>query len=130
VQAMVQPGVDVRVRCEHDNELGVVVQVGLGGAQADVIGDRTTRLAPLSPASATAMLGETMLRDALAAAGIDPSIVVETIVQAAQLAADHPEIEVLDLNPVIACTDGSSVVDAEILLGDSQPDNRPLRKLG
>ena len=65
VQAMTSPGVDVRIRCEHDDRLGTIVSVGLGGAQADAIDDRTSRLAPVSPASAAAMLAETRLTAAL-----------------------------------------------------------------
>lgn len=129
VQAMATPGVDVRVRCEPDERLGVIVQVGLGGVQADVIGDRTTRLAPVSPASAMAMLGETVLLDALASAGLEPSPLVEVVVEAAQLAADHPEIEVLDLNPVVVSDDGAAVVDATISLARHAHDSAPIRRL-
>lgn len=129
VQTMVMPGVDVRIKCEHDENLGAVVQVGLGGVQADVIGDKTTRLAPVSPASATAMLAETVLKKALEAARIDPSTLVAVIVQAAHLAADHPEIEMLDLNPIVVSEDGAWVVDAEIRLGTSRPSARPMRTL-
>ena len=62
VQAMTTPGVDLRIHCEHDERLGVIVSVGLGGAQADVIADRTSRLAPVSPAVAATMLDETRIR--------------------------------------------------------------------
>jgi acyl-CoA synthetase (NDP forming) len=129
VQAMATPGVDVRVRCEHDDRLGVIVHVGLGGVQADVIGDRTTRLAPVSPASALAMLGETVLADALLSAEIEPSELVDVIVEAAQLAADHHEIAVLDLNPIVVSGDGAVVVDASIELERHEPHDEPLRKL-
>ena len=62
VQAMTTPGVDLRIHCEHDERLGVIVSVGLGGAQADVIADRTSRLAPVSPSVASTMLDETRIR--------------------------------------------------------------------
>jgi acyl-CoA synthetase (NDP forming) len=130
VQAMATPGVDVRVRCELDDRLGVIVHVGLGGVQADVIGDRTTRLAPVSPASAMAMLGETRVRDALETAGIEPSPLVDVVVEAAQLAADHPEIASLDLNPVVVSNDGAPIVDASIDLVRHVQGNDPIRRLG
>jgi acyl-CoA synthetase (NDP forming)/GNAT superfamily N-acetyltransferase len=130
VQAMAAPGIDVRIRCEHDDRLGVIVQVGLGGVQADVIGDRTTRLAPVAPASAMAMLGETLLLDAFDTADFDPSPLVEAIVGAAQLAADHPEVAVLDLNPVVVSDGAAAVVDAVIVLGRHEHDDEPVRKLG
>jgi acyl-CoA synthetase (NDP forming)/GNAT superfamily N-acetyltransferase len=129
VQAMATPGVDARVRCEHDDRLGVIVHVGLGGVQADVIGDRTTRIAPVSPASAMAMLGETVLLHALGNADIEPSSLVEVIVEATQLAADHHEIAVLDLNPVVVSDHGAVVADAHIELAVHEPDDEPIRKL-
>ncbi len=129
VQAMTSPGVDVRIRCEHDDRLGAIVSVGLGGAQADAIDDRASRLAPVSPASATTMLTETRLTAALDTAGFDSSALVDAIVAAAQLASDHPEIAELDLNPVIVSDAGAVVTDASIRLVPKVVDDSPLRRL-
>ncbi len=129
VQAMTSPGVDVRIRCEHDDRLGAIVTVGLGGAQADAIDDRTSRLAPVSPASATTMLGETRVAPALVAADFDSWPVVNAVVLAAQLASDHPEIAELDLNPVIVSDDGAIVTDAVIRLVRHISEDGPLRRL-
>lgn len=129
VQAMTTPGVDLRIHCEHDERLGVIVSVGLGGAQADVIADRTSRLAPVSPAVAATMLDETRIRAALADTDIDDSPIVDAIVQAAQLASDHGRIVELDLNPAIASADGVVVTDAIIRLNATDDIDQPLRKL-
>ncbi|MGB0111834.1 MAG: acetate--CoA ligase family protein, partial [Ilumatobacteraceae bacterium] len=129
VQAMTAPGVDVRIRCELDDRLGAIVSVGLGGAQADAIDDRTSRLAPVSPASAATMLGETKLAAALDAAGFDSSPVVDAIVLAAQLVSDHPEITELDMNPVIVSDVGAVVADVVIRIGRPASGDGPLRRL-
>ncbi len=129
VQTMTTPGVDLRIHCEHDERLGVIVSVGLGGAQADVIADRTSRLAPVAPAVATTMLDETRIRAALAEADIDGSAIVDAIVQAAQLASDHGRILELDLNPVIVSEHGAVVTDATIRLSPTGDAEEPLRKL-
>ena len=129
VQAMTAPGVDVRIRCEHDEQLGAIVTVGLGGAQADAIDDRTSRLAPVSPATATTMLTETRLMAALDAAGFDSWRLVDAVVLAAQLASDHPDIAELDLNPVIVSDDGAVVTDALIRLESTILEDGPLRRL-
>jgi acyl-CoA synthetase (NDP forming)/GNAT superfamily N-acetyltransferase len=129
VQAMTSPGVDVRIRCEHDDRLGAIVSVGLGGAQADAIDDRTSRLAPVSPATAATMLKETRLAAVLATAGFEPSDLVDAIVAAAQLASDHPEVAELDLNPVIVSEVGVVVTDAHIRLGAHDGSDGPLRRL-
>jgi len=129
VQSMTSPGVDVRIRCEHDDRLGAIVSVGLGGSQAKVIDDRASRLAPVSPASATTMLSETKLASALLDAGFDSSPLVDAIVQAAHLASDHPEIAELDLNPVIVSEAGAVVTDAHIRLLPRQHEDGPIRRL-
>jgi acyl-CoA synthetase (NDP forming) len=129
VQAMTSPGLEVRVRCEHDDRLGVIVSVGLGGAQADVIDDRTTRLAPVSPASAVAMLAETKVAAALAAGELDSSSLVDVICLAAQLASDHPDVAELDLNPIIVSASEAVVTDAVVRLEAHVRSDGPLRKL-
>ncbi len=129
VQAMTAPGVDVRIRCEHDDRLGAIVSVGLGGAQADAIDDRTSRLAPVSPAGATTMLSETRLTAALDAAGFDSSALVDAVVAAGQLASDHPQIIELDLNPVIVSEAGAVVTDAVFRLSAHAPGDGPMRRL-
>jgi hypothetical protein len=77
-----------------------------------------------------AMLGETRVRDALETAGIEPSPLVDVVVEAAQLAADHPEIASLDLNPVVVSNDGAPIVDASIDLVRHVQGNDPIRRLG
>ena len=59
VQEMVPPGVDLRIQVVAEGDLGPVVTVGLGGAHAEAIGDESSRLAPVSSASARSMLDET-----------------------------------------------------------------------
>ena len=130
VQRMVAPGVDVRVQCTHDDRLGVIVNVGYGGIDADLIGDRSSRLAPLSPASALAMLTETKVGEALRSAGVDSSPLVDVIVQAAQLGAEQRDIDQLDLNPVVVSADGALVTDAMIILRDRPENDGPIRRLG
>ena len=129
VQSMVTPGVDVRIHCQHDDRLGVIVSVGYGGADANLIDDRASRLAPVSPASASAMLNETKVGSALAAAGLDSSPLVDVIVLAAQLCADHRDVDHLDLNPVIVSEGRAIVTDAHVRLVDRPDDQGPLRRL-
>jgi hypothetical protein len=110
VQEMVPPGVDLRIRVVTEGELGPVVTVGLGGAHAAAIGDESSRLAPVSAASARSMLDATR-----AGAALDDQLeerVIDAVVRVAQLASDHPALVELDLNPVILGHDSCSVTDA------------------
>ena len=130
VQAMVESGLTVRVQCARDEVLGATISVGYGGIDADVIGDRTTRLAPVSPSGAAAMLHETRVGAALAELDGDTSPIVDLIVSSSHLAALHPRVAELDLNPVVV-TDGDAVVtDAHISVSPVAPVAGPLRRLG
>ncbi len=129
VQAMVTPGVDVRVRCVADSRLGPVVSVGLGGVQADLIGDEASRLAPLSPAGAAQLIEQSRVGAALAAADVAPDALVDAICRIAQLAADHPHIDVVDVNPLIVSSEGCAATDAVVTLSLADHEQAPLRRI-
>jgi acyl-CoA synthetase (NDP forming)/GNAT superfamily N-acetyltransferase len=127
VQEMAQPGVDLRIQITTDERLGPVVTVGLGGSQADVIGDESSRLAPLSAAAASSMLASTRVAATLGAEMT--SLVTDLIRRTAQLAADHHEIIEIDLNPVLVSEHAATVVDARCLVHRSAHTETALRRL-
>ena len=117
VQTMAPPGLDLRIRATVDDEAGAVISLGIGGIQAGLVGDDDPRrLAPLSVDSATSLVAESRAGPALTHAGIDPAAVIDVLIRAAQLIADHAEITVLDLNPVITTGAGCYVTDAVVTL--------------
>lgn len=127
VQSMVPPGVDLRVRARLDDELGPMVTVGIGGAQADAIGDEATRLAPISPTTAMQLVADTRAAALLDDSSLDR--VADVVTRVAQLASDHAEIVGLDLNPLIVSDDACWVVDAQIELRESNRTEQPIRRL-
>jgi acyl-CoA synthetase (NDP forming)/RimJ/RimL family protein N-acetyltransferase len=127
VQRMVSPGVDVRVHVTTDEHLGPVVTVGLGGVQADVIGDEVSRLAPVSISSAHSMLLATRASAALDEA--DEEALTDLVVRIAHLASDHAEIMELDLNPVIVADGSCAVTDATARVTAATRPDVPLRRL-
>lgn len=126
VQPMVAPGVDIRIRVADDERLGPIITVGLGGAQADIIADEVSRLAPVSPSSGRRMVGATRAAGALD--DDELTLVGEIVARVAQLASDHPHIESLDLNPVIVAEHRCQVVDAAVSLGEAER-HEPFRRL-
>jgi acetyltransferase len=96
---------------------------GLGGIYVEVLRDVAFRVAPFDRAEALAMIGETHAGKLLAglrgqpAADIDA--VAEVIERVAQLALDHPQIQEIDVNPLIAYpTDqGSLALDVRMVVG-------------
>ena len=128
VQRMAPGGLDLRIHSSLDDRIGPIVTAGLGGTQADVIADETSRLAPVSPATARSLISGTRAAAGLSDEALDH--VADVITRVAQLVSDHPEIAELDLNPVIVGADGRCyVVDASILLRRPSRPERSMRRL-
>jgi acetyltransferase len=112
----------VIVGVTRDPTFGPLVMFGLGGIYVEILADVSFRLAPLTVADAGEMLAE--VRSAKLLAGVrgalpaDRAALVEAIVRIGQLAADHPQIAELDINPLLVLGEGQGVVavDARILL--------------
>ena len=127
VQPMVSPGLDFRIHVRVDERIGPVITVGLGGVQADLIGDESSRLAPIAPSVARSLVASTK-----AAAILDDEsleTVADVVSRISQLASDHPEIVELDLNPVILGDDGCRVVGASISLRAPERPEPAVRRL-
>lgn len=127
VQKMVPPGVDLRIRAVHDERVGPVITVGIGGLQADAIGDESSRLAPISPATARNLVASTRAAALLDDAALES--VADRVTRIAQLASDHAAIVELDLNPVIVSEHGCWVADAQIALRRAERPDPALRRL-
>ncbi|MEQ8439277.1 MAG: GNAT family N-acetyltransferase [Ilumatobacter fluminis] len=126
VQRMLPPGTDLRVRVEDDERLGPIITVGLGGVQADLIGDEISRLAPVSPVVARRMVEATRASGALD----DDTLtrVADLVARIAHLASDHPRLQEIDVNPVIVSEGHCHVADVVVRLGT--PDrHEPVRRL-
>ena len=127
VQQMVPPGLDLRIHVVVDDRLGPVITAGLGGVQADVIADESSRLAPISPGVARSLINGTRAASVLDDDELE--LVADAITRVAQLASDHPELVELDLNPVIVSDAGCSVVDASITLQAPERPEPAVRRL-
>jgi acetyltransferase len=85
--------------------LGKVVLVGLGGIYVEVFHDVSVRFAPLTLLDTEAMVNELKSKALLEGARGESKIPLEPIYDAlirlSQLALDFPEIESLDINPLL-----------------------------
>jgi acyl-CoA synthetase (NDP forming) len=122
VEAMViAPGVEVIVGCVRDRRFGPLVVVGLGGVFAEVLADTVTALAPVSPAGARRMLvslrGAPALLGARGREPVDLESLAATVARVSEVAAAHPELVELELNPVLAGPGGAVALDARLVSG-------------
>ena len=120
VQEMVQrPGaIELIVGVLDDAVFGPVVMFGQGGVAVELLRDTTLELPPLNAALARAQMARTRVSRLLQGfrnlPAADLAAVAAVLVRVGQLAADHPEIRELDINPLLADAGGVVAVDARI----------------
>ena len=120
VQQMVRrPGaVELLAGLVEDAVFGPVVLFGQGGTAVEVIDDSAIALPPLNALLARAQMSQTRVWRLLQpyrgrpAAAIDA--IGDVLIALGQLAAAHPEIRELDINPLLADAAGVIALDARI----------------
>lgn len=109
---------------KRDVVFGPIVMFGIGGIFVEVLKDVSFRLAPLSRLDALQMIDELKTRKLLDGFRnlpvVNRSQIGELIVNFSMLLAQHPEIEEMDLNPIIWTEEGAVVVDARATLKGSK----------
>jgi acetyl coenzyme A synthetase (ADP forming)-like protein len=128
IQQMLAGGQEVIVGALTDPSFGKVVAFGLGGVLVEVLKDVTFRLAPATEADALSMIdgiaAAEILRGVRGAPPADRAAIAKIIVAVSNLAADFPEINELDLNPVFARPDGAIAADVRIIVDFAPPKER------
>jgi succinyl-CoA synthetase beta subunit len=118
VQQMVNPGLELIVGARRTPETGVVVMLGIGGVLTEILNDAIFFRAPASVATATDALNrlgsQRLLNGYRGAPAIDRDAVARIAATLSQIVAANPDIVEVDLNPVIAHSNGAVVVDALI----------------
>ena len=94
--------------------------VGLGGVFTEVLEDTACGIAPVSVDAARELLlslrGAPILLGARGRAAVDLDALAEVVARVSRLAAAHPELLELELNPVLAGPDGVLALDARVVL--------------
>jgi acetyltransferase len=120
VAPMAPKGQECIIGMIRNPQFGAVLMFGLGGIFVEVLKDVSFRVAPPSDLDIEEMIheikGYPLLGGVRGQKPKDTGILKEIIQRVAQLAADHPEIAEVDINPVIVHEKGASVVDARIII--------------
>ncbi|MDR2945284.1 MAG: acetate--CoA ligase family protein, partial [Candidatus Adiutrix sp.] len=105
VQEMAPKGVELIVGSSRDPELGSTVMVGLGGTWVEIFGDVAFGYPPLSKELVLDMVDRLKCKRLLSGyrgdAGVSMDALTKTLVNVGNMLLTLPEIEELDLNPVI-----------------------------
>ena len=120
VAPMAQKGLEIIIGTKIDEQFGPVIMYGLGGIMVEIMKDVTFWVLPISPTSSKKMLEETrssvLLDGVRGHKGYDKKSLRKLITMCSELIESYPEIEEMDLNPVILYEKGLDVVDARIIL--------------
>jgi acetyltransferase len=118
VQKFLPGGRELIIGASTSRGLGHLVMFGLGGIYVETLKDVVFKIAPVTRVEAEEMLSAiktSALLDGLRGQkGVDKKAVVGIIQRVSQLLTDHPEIQEMDLNPVMAFEDGVFAVDGRI----------------
>ena len=122
VSEQVPQGTEVILGIKKDPSFGNVIMFGAGGLFVEIFKDVSFRIAPLSKADALEMIHEIkaskLLMGARGRKPADIDHLAEIIVKLSHLALDNPNINELDINPLIILEQGKGcyVADAKIVL--------------
>jgi acyl-CoA synthetase (NDP forming) len=128
VQPMIQGGVEVMVGVAQDPSFGPLIAFGLGGVHVEILKDVSFRVTPITDLDAAEMVrsirGYRLLQGYRGHPPADIVAIEELLLRVARLVEEVPEIEELDLNPVIALPPGQGcmVIDARIRV---KPEKNP-----
>jgi acetyltransferase len=122
IQVMGQKGREVILGMNRDPHFGPVIMFGLGGTYVEVFKDVTFRLAPVRELSIQRMVegirSYPILKGVRGQAPADTKMIIDCLQRLAQLSCDLPEIQEIDINPLLVYDQGqgASVLDARLIL--------------
>ena len=116
VQKVAEPGVPVSIAGMEDPLFGPVVSFGVSGAATELLGDRSYRIPPMHSGEAAEMVREIKAAPLLfgyrGSEKVDVDAVEWLLLRIAQLKNDLPQVRAVDLNLVLAGSDGATVLNA------------------
>lgn len=124
VQRMASKGIELIMGMSTDPTFGPMVMFGIGGIFVEILKDVAVRIVPLSKRDARAMVREIrgfpLLNGFRGQEPVDVPHLEGLLLRVSRLVEANPEVEELDLNPVIAYPRGAAVVDVRIILSVSK----------
>ncbi len=118
---IVQPmrsGIELSLGAKRDSQFGPLVMFGLGGILVELIEDVSFAIAPIDESEARKMIQSIraykLLTGFRGRPKVDQSKLVWMLVRLSYLMSENPEIEEIDLNPVMAQEDLVEAIDVKV----------------
>ena len=113
-------GTELIVGTTTDLQFGPMIMFGIGGIFVEVYKDVSFRLIPINRGDALEMMGEikgkVLLTGIRGLPGAEPEELVDILVKVSRLIENNPEIDEMDINPLLITPKGVMAVDARVLL--------------
>ncbi len=120
-------GRELIVGAMRDPVFGMVMLVGAGGVDSELIHDRTLELPPLNAVMARRMVERLriwpLLQGYRGRSGIDISQLIDVLLKVSHLVVNNPEIAELDINPLLVTPNRSIALDARVILSQKTLDH-------
>jgi acetyltransferase len=117
-------GTELLFGIKLDPQFGPVLVAGMGGIYTEIFQDVARAFAPVNRRMAAAMLQSLriypILRGVRGQAGVALSGLEDIILSLSRLSLDYPEIEEMDLNPVVADAQGCWCVDCRVVVREKK----------
>ena len=124
LQKMAEPGLELVMGMTKDPQFGPMLMFGLGGTFVEVIKDVSFRIVPLTNKDAGDMIRQIkayrMLEGYREQPAVDIEYLEKLLLKLSEFIEENPEIKEMDINPLIAYSDGAVAVDARIILDRKQ----------
>lgn len=126
VQKMVRKkrGRELYIGVKTDHPFGPVIAFGSGGTMIELIGDHAMELPPLNQYLAQCLIQRSRVAETLGewrgASAVDHEALEHILLRVSEMVCELPQLQELDINPIIVDEDGAVAVDARIVIGHAQ----------
>ena len=108
------------VGCRRDPAFGLMLVIGLGGISAEILRDTAVALGPVDALTAETLLltlrGSSLLQGARGKRPLDLARAADFAARLSLLAAAHPELADVEVNPLLVLPDRVMALDARLAL--------------
>ncbi len=129
VQKMIdtEGSVELILGIKKDAIFGTVILIGMGGREAELLQDQRLEFPPLNESLASQMIESLkiypLLKGYRGSAPKNINKLIEVMIRLSYLAADYPEIEELDINPIIVTDKDVVALDARVVIDEDTLKN-------
>ena len=117
--AVAPEAIELIVGAIRDPSFGPVTMVGIGGIFAELIQDVAVALAPIEDEAAADLIrslkGAALLEGARGRPRLDIEAAARAVAAISRIAADHPDIAEIEVNPLLVSAQGAIALDARVI---------------